>query len=143
MSPLRALLLAATLVAAPALGADLATPEAARDHANGILLDIGQNRLADAWVKMKAHTTIPPGRIDAFAESYRQAVQQTLKYYGPSVGMELLRAELAGESLLHLTYLVKYEVTGVLWNLTFYKARDRWMLTDFNYDINLTSLFQR
>ena len=142
----RGLFVAALFTALFALNAravELKTPEEARDYANQIVVDIGQNRLNEAWAKMKSNSTIPPGRIDAFADNYTKAVQQTLKYYGPSIGMELLAAEISGESLLRLTYLVKYEVTGVSWFLTFYKGRDKWVLTDFNYDININSIFQQ
>ena len=145
MNKIRSLLMTlAMLVCSISLqAAELTSPEAARDFANDIILDIGQSRLNDAWVKMKANTTIPPGRIDAFANSYGTAVQQTLKYYGPSIGMELVSAEITGESVLRLTYLIKYEVTGVGWFLTFYKGRDKWVLTDFNYDINMNSIFNK
>jgi len=145
MNHIRSLLMAlVTLACSVGLqAAELTSPEAARDFANDIILDIGQSRLNDAWIKMKGNTTIPPGRIDAFANSYSTAVQQTLKYYGPSIGMELVSAEITGESVLRLTYLIKYEVTGVGWFLTFYKGRDKWVLTDFNYDINMNSIFTK
>jgi len=121
--------------------AGLATPEQARDFANEVVMDIGKGNLTEAWAKMKTNTTIPPGRIDTFADGYRSQINQTIKYYGPSIGMELISAQLSGESLLRLTYLVKYEVTGVSWFLTFYKGRDNWVLIDFNYDINVNSIF--
>ena len=134
--------LALLLFSTASSAADLTTPEQARDYANQIILDIGQSRLGDAWAKMKANSTIPPGRIDSFASQYTQAVNQTLKYYGPSIGMELVQAEMSGESVLRFTYLIKYEITGVTWFLTFYKGREKWVLTDFNYDINMNSIFR-
>jgi len=121
--------------------AGLATPEQARDYGNDIIMAIGKGNVSDAWARMKTNTTIPPGRIDTFASGYNSQVSQTIKYFGPSIGMELISAEIMGESLLRLTYLVKYEVTGVSWFLTFYKGRDNWVLTDFNYDINMNSIF--
>ena len=135
--------LLAALFAFSVQAVELKTPEEARDYANQIILDVGQSRLNEAWAKMKSNSTIPPGRIDAFANNYAQAVQQTLKYYGPSIGMELVNAELSGESVLRLTYLIKYDVTGVSWFMTFYKGREKWVLTDFNYDINMNSIFQQ
>lgn len=134
-----ALLLTAASINSMAAG--LATPEQARDYGNQIIMDIGKGNLNEAWAKMKANTTIPPGRIDTFASGYTSQVSQTIKYFGPSIGMELISAQTAGESLLRLTYMVKYEVTGVSWFLTFYKGRDSWMLTDFNYDINVNTIF--
>ncbi|MCK9502673.1 MAG: hypothetical protein M0Q95_00630 [Porticoccaceae bacterium] len=134
-----ALLTASISVTCSAAG--LATPEQARDFGNEVVMAIGKGNLTEAWMKMKTNTTIPPGRIDTFAAGYNSQVNQTIKYYGPSIGMELISAELTGESLLRLTYLIKYEVTGVSWFLTFYKGRDNWVLTDFNYDININSIF--
>ncbi|MFA5629902.1 MAG: hypothetical protein WC997_00205 [Porticoccaceae bacterium] len=121
--------------------AGLGSPEQARDFGNEIIMAIGKGSHSDAWARMKSNTTIPPGRIDTFASGYASQVDQTIRYFGPSIGMELLSAELMGESLLRLTYLVKYEVTGVSWFLIFYKGKDNWVLTDFNYDINMNSIF--
>lgn len=128
------LLLAAS---ASTLAQPLPTPEAARDYGNQVVMAIGKGNLNDAWTMMKSNTTIPPSRIDDFASGYRSQIDQTIKYFGPSIGMELI----SGESLLRLTYLIKYEVTGVSWFLTFYKGRDNWVLTDFNYDLNMNSIF--
>ena len=53
-------LLAACLLAifsSATVAADLTTPEQARDFANQIILDIGQSRLNEAWVKMKSNST--------------------------------------------------------------------------------------
>lgn len=126
-------------IAASAAG--LKTPEEARDFGNELIVDIGKGNVNEAWAKMKSNTTIPPGRIDSFAAGYNSQFSQTIKYYGPSIGMELISAEISGQSVLRLTYLVKYEVTGVSWFLTFYKGRENWVLTDFNYDINMNAIF--
>lgn len=124
-----------------ASAAGLTTPEQARDYGNEVMMAIGKGNLPEAWAKMKSNTTIPPGRIDSFAAGYNSQLNQTIKYFGPSIGMELISAQISGESLLRLTYLVKYEVTGVSWFLTFYKGKENWVLTDFNYDLNVNSIF--
>jgi hypothetical protein len=136
-----ALFIIAASLSAMVSAAGLKTPEEARDFGNNLIVAIGKGNVDDAWSMMKTNTTIPPGRIDSFAAGYNSQFVQTIKYYGPSIGMELISAELSGESVLRLIYLIKYEVTGVSWFLTFYKGRENWVLTDFNYDINMNAIF--
>ncbi len=105
------------------------------DFANRVMMDISQARLDDAWRQMKQHSNIPGYGIDNFGRQYRDHHEQTIRHYGPAVGVELMKTEMAGQSFLRATYLVKYEATAITWFMIFYKVRDTWVLNEFNYDI--------
>jgi hypothetical protein len=105
------------------------------DFGNRVMMDISQARLDDAWRKMKAHSNIPPSGIDNFGRQYRAHHDQVIRHFGPAVGVELMKTEMAGQSFLRATYLVKYESTAITWFMIFYKVRDTWVLNEFNYDI--------
>ncbi|HEY8385050.1 MAG TPA: hypothetical protein VIK82_02425 [Porticoccaceae bacterium] len=112
-----------------------ASTKQALDFGNQVMMDISQMRLEDAWRKMKSHSNIPPMGIDNFGRDYRAHHDQVLRYYGPAVGVEIMKTEMAGNSFLRATYLVKYEATAITWFMIFYKVRDTWVLNEFNYDI--------
>lgn len=136
------LILALTLVPAVTVRAEtLSSPERAMDLGNRLMITIARNRLDEAWQIMKQHSTIPPGSIDAFAEGYRQRLDRNIRHYGAFAGVELIESRQLGQSLLKLTYYVKYEVTGVGWFLIFYKSPRGWVLSEFNYDINSETVF--
>ncbi|MCK9563268.1 MAG: hypothetical protein M0R02_11185 [Bacteroidales bacterium] len=105
------------------------------DFGNQVIMDISQVRLDDAWRKMKSHSNIPAGGIDNFGRQYRAHYEQAIRHYGPSVGVEMMKTEMAGNSFLRATYLVKYEATAITWFMIFYKVRDTWVLNEFNYDL--------
>ncbi|MFA5549125.1 MAG: hypothetical protein WDA10_11330 [Porticoccaceae bacterium] len=102
---------------------------------NKVMMDISQARFDDAWRTMKINSNIPAAGIDNFGRQYRGHYEQTIRHYGPSVGVELMKTEMAGQSFLRATYLVKYESTAITWFMIFYKVRDTWVLNEFNYDI--------
>ena len=102
---------------------------------NQVMMDISQVRFDDAWRKMKINSNIPAAGIDNFGRQYRGHYDQTIRHYGPAVGVELMKIEMAGQSFLRATYLVKYESTAITWFMIFYKVRDTWLLNEFNYDI--------
>lgn len=100
---------------------------------NKVMMDISQARFDDAWRTMKINSNIPAAGIDNFGRQYRGHYEQTIHHYGPSVGVELMKTEMAGQSFLRATYLVKYESTAITWFMIFYKVRDTWVLNEFNY----------
>ncbi|MCK9469493.1 MAG: hypothetical protein M0Q49_08750 [Porticoccaceae bacterium] len=105
------------------------------DFGNQVMMDVSQVRLDDAWRQMKSHSNIPAAGIDSFGRQYRAHYDQAIRHYGPSVGVEMMKTEMAGNSFLRATYLVKYEATAITWFMIFYKVRDTWVLNEFNYDI--------
>ncbi|MFA5631006.1 MAG: hypothetical protein WC997_05810 [Porticoccaceae bacterium] len=120
---------------------ELRTPEDALEFSNRIIMDISRVRFDEAWRKMRENASIPADRIEAFAREYDSHFVRTIQHFGPSVGVELISRDMAGKSMLRVTYLVKYEVTGVAWFMYFYRLNDRWMLSEFNYDINSNAVF--
>jgi hypothetical protein len=120
---------------------DLVTSELARGFAHRVMMDISRGKLDHAWRKIKANSSIPAERIDAFASDYNRRLVDSIQFFGPSVGVELIDHQEFGRSIMRVTYLVKYDITGVAWFLYFYRKNDRWVLSEFNYDLNSNSLF--
>lgn len=137
------LLLASFSAAAQGQDADqgLVTPQDALDYSNRIVMDISRARFDEAWLKMKENSVIPSQRIDIFAKEYDSQYVRTIQYFGPSMGVELIKQDMAGKSMMRITYLVRYDLTGVTWFMYFYRKNDRWMLSEFNYDVNSSSVF--
>lgn len=120
---------------------DLVTIEQAVAFGNRIMMDISRGKVQQAWRKVKANSTVPPDRIDAFAADYDKHLLQTIQYFGTAQGVELVDKTAFGRSLLRVTYLVKYEVTSVVWYVYFFRIGNDWTISEFNYDLNSNSLF--
>jgi len=116
--------------------------EEAQNLSHKIVMDVSRGRFEDAWRIVKSSSTIPSDRIDLFAKEYDSHYVRTILKFGPTTGVELISQDMLGKSMLRITYLVKYEVTGVAWFMYFYRVGDKWVLSEFNYDINSSSLFK-
>ena len=106
------------------------------------MIDISRGKTQQVWRNVKANSIIPPDRVDAFAANYQQHMAQTIQYWGQPLGVELVGQEAFGRSLLRVTYLLKYNVSGIAWYFYFYRLKDRWIISEFNFDLNSNSLFQ-
>lgn len=73
------------------------------------------------------------GQVDQLHNNYQEAT----KGFGNFSGYELLDKGFAGNSLVHLSYLIKYERTPLRLSLTFYKPDEKWVLYDLQYDSDI------
>lgn len=120
---------------------DLVTIEQAIAFGNRVMMDISRGKIQQAWRKVKANSTVPPDRIDAFAAEYDKRLVETIQYFGAAQGVELVDQTAFGRSLLRVTYLVKYEVTSIVWYVYFFRIGNDWTISEFNYDLNSNTLF--
>ncbi|MGD9663433.1 MAG: hypothetical protein AB7U63_19475 [Porticoccaceae bacterium] len=121
----------------------LSSPQKALEFSNAVVMNISRGRFDDAWRSIKENASIPQGRINEFAREYDSHYVRTIQHFGPSTGVELIGKDMSGKSMLRVTYLVKYEITGVAWYMYFYRVRDSWVLSEFNYDLNSSSIFKQ
>lgn len=54
-------------------------------------------------------------------------------------GYEFIVKRKLGESLIHFSYLVKYDVTPLRFTFVFYKVGSEWKLQSFSYDADVIS----
>ena len=121
----------------------LSSPQKALEFSNTVVMNISRGRFDDAWRSIKENSSIPQERINEFAREYDSHYVRTIQHFGSSTGVELIGEEMSGKSMLRITYLVKYEITGVAWYMYFYRVRDSWVLSEFNYDLNSSSIFKK
>lgn len=128
--------------ALPALALEDNGAQSALHLGHKIVMAISRTRFDEAWSEVKANSTIPPDRVDLFAREYDSHYVRTIMSFGNATGVELIAEDVLGKSMLRITYLIKYEVTGVAWFLYFYRVGDKWVLSEFNYDMNSSALFK-
>jgi HAMP domain-containing protein len=126
----------------PAVWAQSDSRDQALNVSHEIVMQISRGRFEEAWQAVKSSSSIPDERIDQFAKEYDSHYVRSIVNFGPSTGVELISQDMLGKSMLRITYLVKYEVTGVAWFLYYYRVGDKWVLSEFNYDLNNSSLFK-
>ena len=112
-----------------------------RKMADGIMGSVAAGNYDGAWSQMKPYTVVPAAEFDVFTAQFSSQLPNILQRYGTPLGSEFVREEKAGESLLRLVYLAKYQKTGMRWFFVFYRGEKGWVLSDFKFDGNLVAVF--
>ena len=63
------------------------------------------------------------------------------KKLGKSLGMEEIKVELVSDTVMKVVYLEKFQRSCLIWNFFFYKPETEWVLTTFEWDESIRSLF--
>jgi hypothetical protein len=75
-------------------------------------------------------------------EAYENLKEQTIKamdVYGKPVGVEFIRQQDYGQSLIRLVYILKFKQAPLMWEFYYYKPAKEWKLVNikFNDDVYL------
>ena len=84
--------------------------------------------------------TIPDAEFAVFKANLTEFRALCAKSYGTSLGeFELIREQSAGQTMVRLIYLEKFEKGGVAWDFQMYHSPDGWKLSsvDWNRTLNL------
>jgi hypothetical protein len=122
-------------------GATLRSFEEAKELAEKILGRAMVGDIDGIGTIVKPHWAFPEEELEALVAQTAQQRAQLTPRLGKSVGYTLVRREVIAETLLRLTYLERFENTGLRWQFTFYKARDTWKFQRFTWDEDLTKVF--
>ena len=138
--PLARCLLLAALVLVGSVGSGLAqetdNPRAWAEEFLSVMIARGGDA-ANAFLKERSYLgQLKPDAIIGVREQMRYASAS----YGQGLGFELAAEKRVGESLLLLTYVVKYEAHPVVWKFAFYRPASHWNLQNFNFSDDLSEL---
>ena len=119
----------------------LADKDELRAFADQIVAAAADGRVADAFALMRPRMPLSEEEINAAEELTVRQLKMVAPRYGDAVGYEFIRSDVAGESLVKLLYIVKYEKHIVRWEFIFYRPHDKWMLNNFKWDDQAIRLF--
>jgi hypothetical protein len=138
---MRILVAALLALASQAHAQGLATTGDARKLADDIMAGIGAGNLDAALTLARPQLLLPPAEADAMVAQVNSQMRSVGDRYGAARGFDFVRQETAGESLVRLTYVARYERAPIRWRFVFYKGDKAWGLTDFGLDTNRHAAF--
>ena len=124
-----------------AYGATLRNVEAAKELAEKVLSRAAAGDMDGIVTVVKPYWPFPEDELEALVLQTSQQRNMLATRLGKSLGFALVRRETAAETLLRLTYVEKFENTGLRWMFTFYKVRDVWKFNSFTWDEEIAKLF--
>ncbi len=86
-------------------------------------------------------TSISKEDVDALEAQITGQTPTIQKNYGQPLGYLLISKDNLRDTVMRMTYIVKYQKHLIRWNFIFYKPVDSWVLDYFNYDDSIDALF--
>jgi len=103
---------------------------------------VAGGEIGDGFAELRPCWVFSPKDFADYQIKTIQKMTSLTPTYGKVVGWEFVREDAAGESLLRLIYLQKFERHALGWVFIFYKPRDRWLLNEFRWDESIERVFE-
>ena len=105
-----------------------------------VLQIVLKNDINEAFETLAPYFTVPKSELGTVTIQTLQQRNVLLARFGGPVGIEFIREELVGDSVMNLTYLEKREETGIRWKFTLYKAKKTWTIVNLTWDDKIQNL---
>ena len=112
-----------------------------RRFTDEIMTKIGAGNVEEAIEQLRPYAGVPAAEYDLFVVQSRNFMTNSRARFGKHTGMEFISQDQAGDSILRLVYISKFERYALRWLFYFYKTDQGWTLSTFKYDDNLPALF--
>lgn len=132
---------ALTAVSHAAWAETLPSPVAAKELTNKVMARVASGDLEGGIRLLKPYATVPEAEIESAIGQAKLQLPAMSQRFGKSIGRELLREDRAGDSLVRLIYLHKFERHAMRWTFIFYRGSTGWVLNTFYFDDNVRALF--
>ena len=106
-----------------------------------VMADIGSGDFNKGLEKVRPYIALPEAQYDEMMKKMKSQLPTIARYLGKTVGVEFIKEETAGDSLMRVSYIQKFEQAPFRWVFYFYKTRDGWALTAIKFDEKISSLF--
>jgi len=110
---------------------ELKTKDDIRALSKNIMERVAIGETVEAMKLLKPHFVIPPSEFEVMIEQYKLQAPAIKQRYGETVGIELISEKEAGESLMMIHYIQKFEKTVMSWKFYFYKPKNIWVVSAF------------
>ena len=112
-----------------------------KTFSEGFMSLIGVGKYDEAFKRARPIIILPLAELDAAAAQVNSQMPQIQARLGKPKGHEFLREQKLGESLVRHQYIAKHEKFAIRWNFVFYNNGAGWVLAEFKFDMNVSSLF--
>jgi hypothetical protein len=143
---LRAVAMTAVLLLAGSARAQgparLTDPAAARQLSDQMMQKIASGDIEGGLRLARPYVVIPEAELQTMIDQAKIQAPIMAQRFGKSVGYEFIREERAGEHLLHIMHVNRFERHMTRWNFYFYRTPTGWVLNTFQFDDSIRGVFE-
>lgn len=107
------------------------------------MLDLVHRAYDEAFGAVRPYFPISDERFTRMRDEARKQHALAELQFGKPLGHALAREELVNDTVLKLVYLEKYEWDALVWEFTFYKPTEGWIINGISFDDGFRSLFRQ
>ncbi len=113
----------------------------AKKLVESVMQHIGKGNVEKGLNLTKPYLIIPLHEFDGVLNSLRMQAPMMNQRFGKTIGVELLKTEEVGKSLMLIMYIQKFEKHLMRWRFYFYKGQKGWVLNTFKTDDRIKEMF--
>jgi hypothetical protein len=119
----------------------LKTPAEARQLTDRAMAKVGAGDIESGIRLLRPFFIIPPAEFEVMIDKLKMQLPAMSQRFGKSIGYEFIREDRAGENLLRIVQIHRFQKHAMRWNFYFYRGENGWVLNTFNTDDELQKLF--
>lgn len=137
-----AILFIAAILFAPRVGAvEMKSPDAAVALTDQTMRLITSGDFRGGINLLRPYTTAQEIDLDSMVAQAEIHMPTMISRYGKSLGYELLRNDIVGDSLIQVVYLQRLEKHAVTWRFILYRGSNGWLINTFNFADDIAAAF--
>lgn len=103
---------------------------------------VEQNQIESAFDLLKLHWPLSDSEVDNLMAHTKKQREIVKNRYGLPIGIEFIRTEKIGKSMIRHTFIEKFENHALQWQLSFYKPKDQWVVNSVYWDDKISELYR-
>jgi hypothetical protein len=109
--------------------------------AENVVTLVEQNSIDEAFKQLKNYWPLTSIEIDDLLAHTKEQRQIVTERFGKPLGIEFVRTELVGDSMVRHIFIEKFEKHGLRWQISFYKPADSWIVNSIYWDDKISELY--
>lgn len=121
--------------------ARLKDPGVARQLTDQIMAKVAAGDFEGGLRLAKPYLIIPDSEFETMVGQGKLQGPMMIQRFGKSIGAEFIREDWAGENILRIVQVNRFEKHVTRWTFIFYKTPTGWCVNTFYFDDKIQSLF--
>ena len=120
----------------------LDSKQAARNLTDQVMVKVSSGNYSAGLMHLKPYFVIPESEFNVMLEQIKMQTPVMQSRYGNTLGSEFISEKMAGQSLLQIVHIQKFEKHAIRWQFIFYNPKGKWVLNTFNFNDNIQPMFE-
>lgn len=103
---------------------------------------IEQGNIEKAFEILKEYWPLSSVEVDDLKAHTIQQREKVVSRYGNPIGIEFIRTDVVGDSMIMHTFIEKFERHALKWQLSFYKPEKKWIINSVYWDDKISELYE-